>query len=398
MLQGKNIIVGITGGIAAYKIPLLIRMLKKEGAEVRVLVTDVAKNFVTPLTLSVVSENPVATDFFDSETGQWNSHIDLGLWADALLLAPLTANTMAKMAAGIADNLLLTVVLSARCPLFFAPTMDMDMFKNVVTQQNIVKLQALGYYYIEPAKGELASGLKGLGRMPEPEELFSILAQYFKKNTIFNDKHVLISAGPTHEPIDPVRFIGNNSTGKMGIELAKTFAQQGAIVELVLGPTQITTGFPGISVHSVITAKEMTEVCKNLFPQNDIVVMAAAVADFTPKVVSATKIKKEIQLNSITLKPTEDILSSLGKMKKNGQILIGFALETDNELENAKKKLQKKNLDMIVLNSLQDMGAGFGFDTNKITLIKKGEKPVYYILKSKKEVAQDIVSEIAKYI
>ncbi len=398
MLRDKNIIIGITGGIAAYKIPLLIRLLKKEKANVQVLMTEAAKNFVTPLTLSVVSENQVLTDFFDGKTGVWKSHIELGLWADAILLAPLTANSMAKVAAGMADSLLLTSLLAARCPVFFAPAMDRDMFLHPSTKENIKKLQALGYRYIEPAEGELASGLKGPGRMPEPEALLNVLTSFFDKKTVFTGKRVLISAGPTHEPIDPVRFIGNNSSGKMGIELTKAFAEQGATVDLVLGPTHLKIDNPHVTVHHVQSADEMAKQCKAIFEKCDLAVMAAAVADFTPENIASSKIKKIKNLQTLALKPTEDILKSLGKGKKEGQILVGFALETDNELANAREKLARKNLNMIVMNSLKDEGAGFGYDTNKITVIKQGEKPVTYPLKTKREVAKDILFEIEKIL
>lgn len=395
MLQGKKIVVGITGGIAAYKIPLLVRLLKKEGAEVKVVMTDFAKSFVTPLTLSTVSGEPVYSEFFNANDGSWNSHVDLGLWADAMILAPLTANTMAKMATGITDNFLLTVILSARCPVFFAPTMDRDMFQHAVTQENIHKLIKIGYHYIFPAEGFLASGLDGPGRMKEPEELLQVLKDYFASAQTFKDKRVLISAGPTNEPFDAVRYIGNRSSGKMGIALAKAFAKKGAVVDLVLGPVSEGSAFSGrLTVHPVETAAEMAESCNALFPGCDIAIMAAAVADFTPVHTSETKIKKEEGFHSIEVKATEDILASLGKYKKNTQLLIGFALETDDEFQNAKKKLEKKNLDMIVLNSLRDKGAGFGTDTNKVSILKKDGSYHTFELKSKDAVAEDIVSEI----
>ncbi len=394
MLKGKKIVVGITAGIAAYKIPLLIRLLKKEGAEVQVVMTTFAKEFVTPLTLSVVSENSVLSDYYVKEDGSWHSHVELGLWADALLLAPLTANSMAKMAAGIADNFLMTLVLSARCPLFFAPTMDLDMFQHPTVSENIVKLQSRGYHYIEPAEGELASGLKGKGRMKEPEELLHVLTDYFSTEHIFKGKKVMVSAGPTHEPIDPVRFIGNSSSGKMGLAIAKAFARKGANVELVMGPANLDTRFPGIRTTDVNTASEMETACKKIFPNVEIAVMAAAVADFTPAEPANEKIKKASGPEVIHLKPTADILAGLGKIKKQKQLLIGFALETENELANAKEKLQKKNLDMIVLNSLKDKGAGFGTDTNKITLLTKNNPPRLFPLKAKEAVALDILSAI----
>jgi len=394
MLKGKKIIVGITGGIAAYKIPFLVRLLKAEVAEVQVVMTPFAHEFVTPLSLSTVSGRSVLTDFFDKKEGTWHSHVDLGLWADALLLAPLTANSMAKMAVGMADNLLMTVVLSARCPVFFAPTMDFDMFQHPTTKANIEKLQSLGYHYIAPDKGALASGLVGLGRMKEPQVLVNELKSFFNNREVLHGKRVMISAGPTHEPIDPVRFIGNSSSGKMGIALAKAFAAKGAEVDLVLGPVETTESFQRIKLHRVVTAAQMNDACQALFQHADIAVMAAAVADFTPVKPATGKIKKEKGLNKIELKSTTDILAGLGRMKKKGQLLVGFALETDNELENAQQKLQRKNLDMIVLNSLKDPGAGFGGDTNKITLLRPNEAPKAFNLKSKPEVAEDIINEI----
>ncbi len=394
MLKGKKIIVGITAGIAAYKIPLFIRLLKKEGAEVQVVMTPFAEDFVTPLTLSVVSENPVLSDYFVKKDGSWNSHVDLGLWADAMILAPLTANSMAKMAAGIADNLLMTLVLSSRCPLFFAPSMDLDMFAHPTVTLNIKKLQSYGYHYIEPAEGELASRLKGKGRLKEPGELLQVLLDFFSTEQTFKGKKVMVSAGPTHEPIDPVRFIGNSSSGKMGLTIARAFAEKGAEVELIMGPARLDTGFPGIHTQRVNTAAEMNDACQKIFPLVDIAVMAAAVADFTPVSPAREKIKKDSGLDVIRLKPTNDILAGLGKTKKKKQLLIGFALETEDELSNARKKLQKKNLDMIVLNSLNDKGAGFDTDTNKITLITQTGEPQFFPLKTKEAVAEDILSAI----
>jgi len=394
MLKEKKIIVGVTGGIAAYKIPFLVRLLKAEGAEVQVVMTPFAHEFVTPLSLSTVSGRPVLTDFFDEKEGTWHSHVDLGLWADALLLAPLTANSMAKMAVGMADNLLMTVVLSARCPVFFAPTMDFDMFQHPTTKTNIEKLQSFGYHYIAPDNGALASGLVGPGRMKEPQVLVDKLKSFFQNREVLHGKKVMISAGPTHEPIDPVRFIGNSSSGKMGIALAKAFAAKGAEVDLVLGPVETTESFQGIKLHRVVTAAQMNAACQALFQHADIAVMAAAVADFTPVQPATGKIKKEKGLNKIELKSTTDILSGLGRMKKKGQLLVGFALETDDELENARQKLQRKNLDLIVLNSLKDTGAGFGGDTNKITLLRPNEAPKAFDLKSKSDVAEDIINEI----
>jgi phosphopantothenoylcysteine decarboxylase/phosphopantothenate--cysteine ligase len=398
MLKGKKIIVGITGGIAAYKIPLLVRLLKKEGAEVQVVMTRFAKEFVTPLTLSTVSGRPVLSDFFDKNDGTWNSHVDLGLWADAMIIAPLTANSMAKMAVGMADNFLMTLVLSARCPLFFAPSMDFDMFQHPTTTENIKKLQSLGYHYIEPASGELASGLTGPGRMKEPEELLKEINFFFEEGLTFKGKKVLISAGPTYEPIDPVRFIGNRSSGKMGLALARAFSEKGAQVELVLGPVSRKPDLLDVHVVPVNTAEEMYDACTKAFENSDVAVMAAAVADFTPVQVASEKIKKEKGIEKIELRATPDILASLGKVKKNNQILVGFALETDDEFSNAKKKLERKNLDMIVLNSLKDEGAGFGVDTNKITVLKKDGTSNSFPLKTKDSVARDIISEIVGLI
>ena len=396
MLKGKKIIIGITGGIAAYKIPFLIRLLKKAGAEVKVILTPYAKEFVTPLTLSVLSEQPVLSDFYNTDDGTWNSHIENGLWADAIVVAPLTANTMAKMVTGITDNLLLATVLASRCPVFAAPAMDLDMFKHAVVQENIKKLEKLNYHIIEPTSGELASGLEGKGRMEEPEVIFSILENHFRQQHDFAGKKVLVSAGPTHEPIDPVRFIGNSSSGLMGIEIARAFAQRGADVHLALGPTHLNADIPGVTVHNVVTAEEMNSVCTDLFPDMDITVMAAAVADFTPKVKAASKIKKEAGMNAIELEPAKDILAGLGAAKQQGQLLIGFALETDNEVANAQSKLQRKNLDMIVLNSLKDEGAGFGVATNKVTLISKNNKQESFPLMSKREVANRLADAINK--
>lgn len=398
MLKGKKIIIGITGSIAAYKVPFLIRLLKKEGAEVQVLMTPYSKEFVTPLTLSTLSERPVLTEFYNENDGSWFSHVDLGLWADLMIVAPLTANTMAKMATGIADNLLLTSVLSARCPIYFAPAMDLDMYKHPTTKQNISKLTSFGYKLIEPVEGELASGLKGVGRLEEPEQIVEILKGDLSASLPFAGKKVLVSAGPTHEPIDPVRFIGNHSSGKMGVEIAKAFAEQGAEVELVLGPSTIDVDDALVNVSRVTTAGEMFGLCTSKYPKCDIAVMTAAVADFTPAKPEKNKIKKEQGLTSIPLTRTKDILSELGKMKSSKQLLVGFALESDNEEENALKKLKNKNLDLIVLNSVKDKGAGFGHETNKITIFSKDGNSKAYDLKLKKEVAKDILLEIKQQL
>ena len=394
MLRGKKIVIGITGSIAAYKIPLLIRLLKKEGAEVQVIMTPMAKDFVTPLTLSTLSERPVLTSFFEKEDGSWFSHVDLGLWADLLLVAPVSANTLAKMATGVADNLLLTTILSARCPVLFAPAMDLDMYKHPTTTANIKTLQSFDYQLIEPVEGELASGLKGFGRLEEPELIFEIIKKKLAPNNAFRRKKVLVTAGPTYEPIDPVRFIGNHSSGKMGIEIALAFAQKGTNVELVLGPSSIEVKHPLIRVSKVVTAAEMYAQSTSIFPDCDMAVMTAAVADFSPLNPAREKIKKESGPDTIQLQATKDILAELGKMKTKNQLLIGFALETENEGSNALKKLNAKNLDMIVLNSLKDKGAGFGHPTNKISILFKSGKKTDFALKSKKEVAKDILSAI----
>jgi phosphopantothenoylcysteine decarboxylase/phosphopantothenate--cysteine ligase len=391
MLQGKKIIIGITGSIAAYKIPYLIRLLKKEGAEVQVVMTPFAKEFVTPLTLATLSGRPVLTDFFDKNDGSWHSHVDLGLWADLVLVAPLSANTMAKMATGVADNFLLTVLLSAKCPVWFAPAMDLDMYRHPTTQKNIKTLQSFGYHLIEPTEGELASGLKGFGRLEEPEVIFSVLKEALSPSSPFKGKKVLVSAGPTYEPIDPVRFIGNRSSGLMGIELAKAFADRGAEVHLVLGPSGYEVAYPSVQVTRIQTAEEMHRQVTTFFDDADITVMAAAVADFTPEKSHEEKIKKEDGMDSIRLVPTKDILKELGGKKKDHQILVGFALETENETRNALKKLSSKNLDMIVLNSLKDEGAGFGYQTNKVKLLTPG-KEFEISLKLKSEIAKDIVT------
>ena len=397
MLAGKKIIIGITGSIAAYKVPFIIRLLKKSGAEVQIIVTPAAKDFVTPLTLSTLSERPVLTDFFDKGDGTWSSHVELGLWADMLLIAPVSANTLAKMATGIADNLLLTTILSARCQVLFAPAMDLDMYKHPTTTENIQKLQSFGYKLIKPVEGELASGLKGFGRLEEPESIVGQIEEYFNEALPFSGKKVMITAGPTYEPIDPVRFIGNYSSGKMGAEIAKAMAKQGAEVTLIMGPSDINIEQQGIKVINVTTAAEMYTQCMNCFPDADIGIMSAAVADFTPETTEGHKIKKESGISSIKLKPTVDILSDLGKSKKANQILVGFALETDNEQVNARKKLVKKNLDIIVLNSLNDAGAGFGHDTNKVTILTASGDELVFGLKIKQEVALDLLTVIEKY-
>lgn len=398
MLKSKKIIIGITGSIAAYKIPFLIRLLKKEGAQVQVVMTQSAKDFVTPLTLSALSENPVLYDFFDEKNSKWNSHVELGLWADLFIFAPLSANTLAKMATGIADNLLLTTYLSAKCTVFFAPAMDLKMYAHPTTKRNIEILQSFGNHLIAPAEGELASGLCGAGRMEEPEVILDILKNYLKKKADLKDKTVLVSAGPTYEAIDPVRFIGNFSSGIMGYSIAEELAERGAKVTLVSGPTDLKVDHPNIICTNVVSALEMYNVCIKEFENADIAIMSAAVADYTPENPSEKKIKKNKFNTTIKLKPTKDILAELGKRKRKNQLLIGFALETDDEISNAVKKLKNKNLDFIVLNSLKDKGAGFKFKTNKIKIINKQNKITDFNLKTKKEAAKDIIDNISYII
>ncbi|MCK9450856.1 MAG: bifunctional phosphopantothenoylcysteine decarboxylase/phosphopantothenate--cysteine ligase CoaBC [Bacteroidales bacterium] len=395
MLKGKKILIGITGSIAAYKIPLLVRLLVKQQAEVQIVMTPSAHDFVTALTLSTLSKRPVLSKAFDPETGQWDSHVELGLWADLMLIAPASANTLAKMTQGLADNYLLTVYLSARCPVFFAPAMDLDMYKHPATQQNVKSLVQRGYQLIAPSSGELASGLCGEGRMEEPEQIFERIRSYFAKGQRFKDKKVLVSAGPTYEAIDPVRFVGNYSSGRMGVEIAKAFAAQGASVTLVLGPVSIVLDLSGeIDVIPVTTAQEMFDGCMAFFAQADIAVMTAAVADYRPEEVSETKIKKQADDLTIKLVKNKDILATMGSQKREDQFLVGFALETDNEIENAKKKLHTKKLDLIVLNSLSDAGAGFGHHTNKVSFIDKSGETKPYSLKSKTEVAEDLTDTV----
>lgn len=396
MLQGKKIVLGITGSIAAYKSAVLTRLLVKAGAEVKVVMTDSAKTFITPLTLSTLSKHPVLSEFIKDESGQWNNHVDLGLWADAMIIAPASANTIAKMASGRCDNLLMAVYLSARCPVFLAPAMDLDMLQHVATRENLKKITSFGNRILDPTYGELASGLVGTGRMAEPEEIVSELEDFFVNTHALKGKNVLVTAGPTHEAIDPVRFIGNHSSGKMGFALAETLANLGADVTLVSGPTALHTSHPNVNVKKVMTAEDMYEACMAVFPKTDIAVLAAAVADYKPAMRADQKIKKKDDTITLELTKTKDIAASLGKLKQKGQLMIGFALETEQEHENALKKLEKKNFDFIVLNSLNDKGAGFGHDTNKITLIDRDQTVQSFELKSKKEAARDIVSAILK--
>lgn len=393
MLSGKKIVLGVSGSIAAYKAAALTRLLVKDGAEIRVIMTPSAHDFITPLTLSTLSKNPILTQFVKDESGQWNNHVELGLWADAIVIAPVSANTLAKMAHGTCDNLLLAVYLSARCPVFFAPAMDVDMLNHPSTQSNISNLVSWGNQLISPGFGELASGLIGNGRMAEPEEIVLHLSQFFSDRKL-RGKKALVTAGPTHEAIDPVRFIGNNSSGKMGFALAEALAREGAEVTLVSGPTSQVTTLANIEIKKVTSAEEMYLACCDAFPTADITVLSAAVADYRPLIKADQKIKKTEANLVVELTKTHDIAAELGKLKKNGQIIVGFALETENEIANAEKKIASKNFDLIVLNSLNDQGAGFGGDTNKISIIDRQSRVKQFSLKSKQEVARDIVSAI----
>ena len=395
MLKGKHIILGITGSIAAYKAAYLIRALVKKGAEVQVVITPAGKEFITPLTLATLSSHPVISEFFSNRDGTWNSHVDLGLWADAMLIAPATASTIGKMANGIADNMLVTTYLSCKAPVFVAPAMDLDMFAHPSTQQNLARLRSFGNRIIEPASGELASHLVGKGRMEEPDKIVSVLEDFFVEVALLKNKKILITAGPTYEKIDPVRFIGNYSSGKMGYAVAEACAERGAEVTLVSGPVSLSTKHPGIRVIRVESAAEMYEAATKAFPSMDAAILSAAVADYRPETASDTKIKREATGEmTLHLVPNPDIAASLGAMKKPGQILVGFALETDHAIQHAEEKLQRKHLDFIVLNSLQDAGAGFQYDTNKISIIDRHER-VDYQLKTKQNVAIDIVNRLA---
>lgn len=398
MLRNKKILLGVSGSIAAYKTALLIRLLVKEGAEVKVVMTDSAKDFITPLTLSTLSKNPVLSDFYTPSDGSWTNHVELGLWADVFLIAPASANTIAKMATGQADNLLTAVYLSARCEVWIAPAMDLDMWQHASTQGNIEKLRQYGNRIIEPGTGELASGLEGKGRMAEPEELAEMLGEHFGKTLRLSGKKALVTAGPTYENLDPVRFIGNYSSGKMGFAIAECLAEQGADVTLVSGPTHLKPENPFIRRVNIVSADEMFQVCMENAPSADIVVMSAAVADYRPEHIAGQKIKKKDMLYLLRLTKTTDILKELGNAKPKKQVLVGFALETENELKNAKEKLKSKNLDFIVLNSLNDKGGAFGSDLNKITLIDKKNKTTSFPLKPKAEVAADIVEKIVELI
>lgn len=399
VLSGKNILLGITGGIAAYKTTYLVRFFIKRGADVRVVMTASAKDFVTPLTLSTLAKNPVLSSFTNEEDENqlWNNHVELGLWADIMLIAPATANTLSKMANGICDNLLLATYLSAKCPIYFAPAMDLDMYRHESTKATFETLKNFGNSIIPAEHGELASGLTGEGRMAEPETIVTFIENDILKKLPLRHKKVLITAGPTYEPIDPVRFIGNHSSGKMGFELAREAANLGAEVTLVTGPTQLTVKHSLIQVIPIKTAAEMYDAVHQHYSDTDIAILSAAVSDYRPKNTSQKKIKKKAVSLHIELEPTKDILASLGVLKKH-QFLVGFALETDNELAHAKQKLKNKNLDAIVLNSLNDKGAGFGSPTNKITFIDKQLHTTAFTLKSKAEVAKDIFNEILNRI
>ena len=396
-LEGKNIILGITGSIAAYKAAILLRLLVKEGARVQVVITPAGKEFITPVTLSALSGRPVISEFFSANTGVWHSHVDLGLWADAMIIAPATASTLGKMANGIADNMLVTTYMSAKCPVFIAPAMDLDMFAHPATQKNISTLKKFGNIVIEPGEGILASGLEGKGRMEEPEKIVEIVAGFFNRKKKLLNKTFLVTAGPTYEKIDPVRFIGNYSSGKMGYAIADELADEGASVILISGPVNISTQKENIKVILVESAEEMcTESLAN-FSFCDGAVMCAAVADFTPVSRETQKVKCKSENWSLELKPAKDIAAALGKLKTNNQILVGFALETNDEIQNARQKLKKKNLDFIVLNSLNEQGAGFRTDTNKVTIIDRYNNTQLFDLKSKKEVARDIVGKIIDF-
>lgn len=393
-LEGKNIILGITGSIAAYKAAILLRLLVKEGAKVQVVITDAGKEFITPVTLSALSGNPVISGFFGANDGTWNSHVDLGLWADLMLIAPATATTIGKMANGIADNMLVTTYMSAKCPVFVAPAMDLDMFAHPSTQKNISTLKEFGNNIIDPGEGELASGLEGKGRMEEPENIIEIIIDHFNRKKKLQNKTFLVTAGPTFEKIDPVRFIGNYSSGKMGYAIAEELADQGAKVFLLSGPVSVSIKKSGIKVIFVESASEMYTECISKFSVCDGAIMCAAVSDFSPVQTNLNKVKRGKDIWNLELKPTRDIAASLGEAKKDGQLLAGFALETNDEFANAVQKIQKKNLDFIVLNSLNEKGAGFKVDTNKITIIDKSNNQQNFELKSKKEVAADIVEKV----
>lgn len=394
-LLHKKILVGVTGSIAAYKSALLVRLLIKAGAEVQVIMTQSAKDFITPLTLATLSKRPALSSYIADETGSWNNHVELGLWADAFIIAPATAHTLAKCANGLCEDLLTAVYLSARCPVFFAPAMDLDMYLHGSTVENLLKLQRFGNSIVEAEHGELASGLVGTGRMAEPEHIVTHLEKHFAAVPALKNKKILITAGPTQEAIDPVRYISNHSTGKMGFSMAKAFWMAGADVTVVSGPTAQLMPDTSVTVVPVRSAKEMYEATQKLFAEADVIILSAAVADYTPAYPADRKIKKKEAHFNIELTKTVDIAATLGQQKQAGQLMVGFALETDNELENALGKLKSKNLDLIVLNSLNDKGAGFAHDTNKITVIEANGTVHTFELKSKTDVAQDILQLVA---
>ena len=396
-LQGKKIVLGITGSIAAYKAAVLIRLLIKKGAEVQVVITPAGKEFITPITLSALTSKPVISEFFAQRDGSWHSHVALGQWADAMLVAPATASSIGKMAHGIADNMLITTYLSMKAPVFVAPAMDLDMFAHPSTTANLNTLRSYGNHIIEPAEGELASHLVGKGRMEEPENIVAYLERYFAQRDELAGKKIVITAGPTYEKIDPVRFIGNYSSGKMGFALAEECAARGAEVTLVAGPVQMKTSHPAIHRIDVESCAEMYEATTAAFTEANAAILCAAVADFTPETTADTKIKREGDDLVLRLKPTHDIAAALGRMKQPHQHLVGFALETNDETAHAQDKLRRKNLDFIVLNSLRDAGAGFRHDTNKVTIISDSDIKEYP-LKSKAEVAKDIVDELVRIV
>ena len=397
MLKGKNIVLGITGSIAAYKAAYLIRALVKKGAEVQVVITPAGKEFITPVTLSALTGKPVISEFFTANDGSWHSHVDLGLWADAMVIAPASASTIAKMANGVADNMLITTYLSSKAKVFIAPAMDLDMFAHPTTRRNLDLLRSYGNFIIEPTTGELASHLHGKGRMEEPDKIVEILEAYFQGKETLSGKKILITAGPTYEKIDPVRFIGNYSSGKMGFALAEVCAERGADVTLIAGPVSLQALHPNIKRSDVESAEEMYDVVVDKYPNMSAAIMCAAVADYAPEIRNEAKIKRTGDDLLLRLKPNKDIAAALGLMKKTGQVLVGFALETNDEEENAWIKLNRKNLDFIVLNSLQDKGAGFKCDTNKITIIEKSGNKLVFETKAKKEVAADIVDVLNMY-
>ena len=394
MLKNKNILLAVCGSIAAYKAAILTRLLIKSGANVKVIMTKAATEFISPLTLSTLSKNKVFVEFTEGNSGEWNNHVELALWADLLLVAPASANTIAKMANGLCDNLLLATYLSAKCPVYIAPAMDLDMYKHLAFKKNIETLTTFGNHIIDAENGELASGLVGDGRMAEPEHIVAYLNNKLSESLPLYGKTALVTAGPTYEAIDPVRFIGNHSSGKMGFAIAEALANNGAKVILVSGPSSEKITNENVLIQNVVSANEMLEACLNVFPKVNIAVLSAAVADYKPSIVATQKIKKNNSAQVLELTETVDILATLGKEKKKSQILIGFALETENEIENAQKKIKSKNLDFIVHNSLNDKGAGFKSDTNKVSIIDKHNNIKNYELKSKQQVAKDIVKEI----